>query len=161
MQSSSKFCKVTSNLLPCSVSFDFFQSPLGLLGIVHENFTWGSTSNEAIPYRMASRSSSISSRSFIGGFFCQLHFVCLCSGASGWQPMTETSWYIPFFSKNISLSCSFCDGLGIVLVFSQWPAFRDLCALLLRLIKAWVKNDIRLQCPPPQQGSRNSRGLRE
>ena len=64
MQASSKFCKVTSNLLPCSVSFDFFQSPLGLLGIVHENFTWGSTSNEAIPYRMASRSSSISSRSY-------------------------------------------------------------------------------------------------
>ena len=31
---------------------------------------------------------------------------------------------------------------------------------ILRLIKAWVKNDFRLQCPP-QQGSRNSRGLRE
>ena len=56
----------------------------------------------------------------IGGFFYQLHScVCLCQGAFGWQPMTETSRYILPFSKNISLSCSVCEGVGIVLAMTR------------------------------------------
>ena len=56
----------------------------------------------------------------IGGFFYQLHScVCLCQGAFGWQPMTEMSRYILPFSKNISLSCSVCEGVGIVLVMTR------------------------------------------
>ena len=27
----------------------------------------------------------------ISGFFCQIHYVCLCQGAFGWQPKTERS----------------------------------------------------------------------
>ena len=55
----------------------------------------------------------------IGGFFYQLHScVCLCQGAFGWQPMTETSRYILPFNKNISLSCSVCEGVGIVLAMT-------------------------------------------
>ena len=53
-------------------------------------------------------------------FFYQLHScVCLCQGAFGWQPMTETSRYILPFSKNISLSCSVCEGVGIVLAMTR------------------------------------------
>ena len=33
--------------------------------------------------------------------------------------MTETSRYVLPFSKNISLSCSVCDGLGIVLAMTR------------------------------------------
>ena len=53
-------------------------------------------------------------------FFYQLHScVCLCQGAFGWQPMTETSRYILPFSKNVSLSCSVCEGVGIVLAMTR------------------------------------------
>ena len=55
----------------------------------------------------------------MGGFFFSTSLCLSFLGAFGWQPMTETSWYILPFSKNISLSCSVCDGLGIVLAMTR------------------------------------------
>ena len=84
-----------------------------------QKFTWGSTLNVATPFKMASRSSSIFSwsyhrRIFLSASLCLPLLGCFWMAANDWNVLIHPSSY-----KNISLSCSVCDGLDIVLAMTR------------------------------------------